>query len=100
MWKLDTKDGRVPLSEVFKRLGEKDGTSLLCEGGGTIAASLLNEKLVDKVIFAVAPKILGNGYEAIKGLDIENLDDALCLSDTEYETIGDDILITGYPDYR
>ena len=73
---------------------------MFCEGGSTLAGSLFNEKLVDKVIFTVAPKILGKGYEAVKGLDIEKLDDALCLNDTECETIGDDIMITGYPDYR
>ncbi len=100
VWKLDTEDGLVPLPGVLKKLGERNITSLLCEGGSVLAGSLFNEKLVDKVIFTVAPKILGNGYEAVKGLEIENLDDALCLRYTEYETIGEDIIITGYPDYR
>ena len=100
VWKFDSAHGCVPLSEVLKKLGKRNITSLFCEGGPTLAGSLLHEKLVDKIIFAVAPKILGKGYNAVESLDIEKLEDALYLNDTEYETIGDDILITGYPDYR
>lgn len=100
VWKFDSRDGRVPMLEVLKKLGERDITSLFCEGGGILAATLLNERLVDKVIFAVAPKILGNGYDAVKGLDIESLDDAICLKDMKVETIGNDIVISGYPEYR
>jgi len=100
IWKFDSRNGRVPVLEVLKKLGERDITSLLCEGGGKLAATLLNERLADKVIFAVAPKILGNGYDAVKDLDIESLDDAICLNDTEVETLGNDIIIIGYPEYR
>jgi len=99
IWKFDSRNGRVPVLEVLKKLGKRDITSLLCEGGGILAATLLNERLADKVIFAVAPKILGNGYDAVKGLDNESLDDAICLNDTEVETLGNDVIITGYPDY-
>ena len=100
VWEFESMGGRVPLMGVLIKLGERNITSLLCEGGGTLAASLINEKLVDKVIFTVAPKILGSGYNALNGLSIENLDDALCLKDIEVETIGDDIIITGYPAYK
>ena len=90
----------MPISEVLEKLGERDIISLLCEGGGELAASLLRERLVDKAIFTVAPKILGSGYDAIKDLDIKSLDDAICLKDIEYKTIGEDIIINGYPDYK
>lgn len=100
VWEFESVGSRVPLMEVLKKLGERNITNLLCEGGGTLAASLINEKLVDKVIFTVAPKILGSGYNALNGLNIESLDDALCLKDIEVETIGDDIIIIGYPAYK
>ena len=100
VWKFDSKNGLVPLPEVLKKLGERDITSLFCEGGGVLATTLLNERLIDKVIFAVAPKILGNGYDAVKGLDIKSLDDAICLKDIEVENLGNDIIVTGYPEYR
>ena len=99
IWKFDSKNGRVPLYEVLRKLGENNITSLLCEGGSILASSLLKEKLVDKIIFAIAPKILGSGYDAVKGLDIKSLDDAMCLKDVDVETIGDDVVITGYPEY-
>ena len=97
--KFDSKNGHVPLYEVLIKLGEKNITSLLCEGGSILASSLLKEKLIDKIIFTIAPKILGGGYDAVKGLDIKSLDEAIRLKDIEVETINDDVVITGYPEY-
>ncbi len=100
VWEFGSGDELVPLTELMKRLGERDITSLFCEGGSTLGAALLNERLVDKVIFAVAPKILGNGLDALRGLHIKSIDDMINLKDVEVKTTGNDIIITGYPEYR
>ena len=99
VWEFDSADGLVPLSQLFAKLGENNVTSVLCEGGSTLASSLLKEKLVDKIIFNVAPKLLGCGFDAVKDLNIDNLDSAICLKKIDVETLGDDIVITGYPEY-
>lgn len=100
VWRFDSPDGRIPLPEVLRRLGERRIVSLLCEGGGTLAASLLRGRLADKLAIFIAPKILGSGEEAFGDLGAATIGDALPLRDVETERFGDDILMTGYPEYR
>ncbi|MFC1490494.1 bifunctional diaminohydroxyphosphoribosylaminopyrimidine deaminase/5-amino-6-(5-phosphoribosylamino)uracil reductase RibD [Candidatus Latescibacterota bacterium] len=100
VWEFESDDGLVPIPKLLEELGKNDITSLLCEGGSILASSLLKEKLVDKIIFNVAPKLLGCGFDAVKNFGIDNLDTALCLKNNHVETLGDDILITGYPEYN
>jgi diaminohydroxyphosphoribosylaminopyrimidine deaminase / 5-amino-6-(5-phosphoribosylamino)uracil reductase len=93
-------DGRIDLNGVLKVLGSRGMTSVLCEGGRTVATSILRERIADRVAFFVAPKILGAGLDAIGDIGIESMDTALALRDIEIEALGHDVLITGYPDYR
>ncbi len=97
--KFKPDNGLVPLKQLFEKLGERCITSVLCEGGSTLASSLLKAKLVDKIIFNIAPKLLGCGFNAVNDLNIDSLDSAICLHTTKVETLGEDIIITGYPEY-
>ncbi len=57
---LSDDRGRVSLRDLLIRLGTRgDLISVLVEGGGEIIASLLEDRLVDRYICAVAPKIIG-----------------------------------------
>lgn len=82
---------------VLKRLGKKNITALLLEGGGELAASLLQAGVVDKVEFHIAPKILGGekSRPVIGGTDPASLADSLQLQDVIIKKLGDDICITG-----
>lgn len=93
-------NGHVSLPELLKKLGEKEITSVLCEGGSTIASSLIKERLADKVFFGIAPKILGSGKSALENLGIGNIGGCITLGDVEIKTFGDDILLSGYPEYK
>ncbi|MGA8922917.1 MAG: dihydrofolate reductase family protein, partial [Candidatus Dormiibacterota bacterium] len=56
--------------------------------------------LVDKVHAYVAPRVIG-GREApgpVGGPGIERLTDAISLRDVDFTRLGDDMLITAYPD--
>lgn len=94
------KNGRVDLKEVVKKLGKEGIDSVLIEGGGTLNFSALEENIVDKVIFYIAPKILGgeNSKNSIAGRGFSRLDDAVELKDINYRTIGEDLVIEGYID--
>ena len=81
----------------MRTLGERNITSILCEGGGKIATALLRERLADKIIFAVAPKLLGRGIEALGDIGISGIENAIELGDVEIERIENDVIITGYP---
>jgi len=53
------KNGRVSFSALLKILGKRGITSLLIEGGSTVNASALREKLVNHVVLYLAPTLMG-----------------------------------------
>jgi diaminohydroxyphosphoribosylaminopyrimidine deaminase/5-amino-6-(5-phosphoribosylamino)uracil reductase len=88
----------INLRQLFKALGERRITSVFVEGGATINASLLADNLIDKVHSFVAPKILGGktAPSPVGGIGVERVDQATLLEDITTQTIGTDILISGY----
>ncbi|MBD3878367.1 MAG: bifunctional diaminohydroxyphosphoribosylaminopyrimidine deaminase/5-amino-6-(5-phosphoribosylamino)uracil reductase RibD [Quinella sp. 1Q5] len=89
---------RVDLEELMHALAERDITSVLVEGGGTIHFSMLKAKLVDKVFAFIAPKIIGGSraLSAVEGAGFSKLSDAVELNDFTAKALGEDILIIGY----
>lgn len=96
--KVVVPPGEVNLRNFLKDLGKKYITSILCEGGGELAASLLKEGLVDKVMFFIAPKIIGGrtAKSPVEGDGISNMADAIKLNNIIIKRIGDDILVEAY----
>lgn len=96
--KTKTKDNRVDLNDLMKKLAIEKIDSVLLEGGSELNFSALNEGIVDKVQFYIAPKIIGgNGSKSpVGGNGIELLKDAFMLKDLTYKNAGDDLLIEGY----
>ncbi len=99
VWEFTSSNGLVPLDNILSLLGKRGVTSVLCEGGKRLATSLLQGKLVDKILFAYGPRILGSGLDAVGDLGIQNLAQAISLVDMEIETFGDNVVISGYPVY-
>ncbi len=92
---------RVDLQLLMDLLAEKEITSVLIEGGAEVHASAFRSKIVDKVVWFIAPKLIG-GREApgpIGGEGIENLREALALERVKLKKIGPDIYVEGYPNY-
>jgi len=89
---------RVDLETLMRELAEREITSVLVEGGGTIHFSMLAAGLVDKIFAFVAPKIIGGekSLTAVEGAGFEKLSDAALLKNLTTERLGDDILISGY----
>ncbi len=59
---------RRPLRAVLKSLARDHNVlHVLCEGGGELAASLIRERLVDEVVFFVAPEFLGGQGAPVVG---------------------------------
>lgn len=83
-----------------QNIGQQNICSILVEGGATLSGSFVAKKLVDKVYFFIAPKIVG-GKEAktpVAGTGILNLQEALALKDIQVEKLDEDILIIGRVD--
>lgn len=91
----------VDPNDVVRILGEKLVSSVLIEGGGSIHAAFLENRLVDKVELYIAPKLVG-GKEAptfLEGTGTQLMRDAVDLEDLHITQIGKDFKFTGYPKY-
>ncbi len=98
---VTNRDGRVDLPELLTELGRREISSLLVEGGAEVSAAFLNMALVDKVLWFIAPKLVG-GRDApgpVGGAGHEQMDKALALRDMTWGQVGNDIYVEGYPDY-
>ena len=85
----------VPLREVLKDLGAKGVESVLIEGGGHTLGEAFDQRLVDRVVFYVAPALIGGGVPAIAGRGAGSNEEGLRLSDATYQRIGPDLKIEG-----
>jgi len=96
--KVVIPSARVNLRNFLKALGRKQITSVLCEGGGELAGSLLEEGLVDKIMFFIAPKIIGGrtAKSPVEGNGIENMANAIKLKNMRVTKVGDDLLAEAY----
>jgi GTP cyclohydrolase II len=86
-------DGRVDLPAALATLRAEGVQSLLVEGGGSVITSLLAAGLVDRLIVAVAPLILGRGVEAVDGLGVHRVADGVHLEQRSVVTAGDDVVL-------
>ncbi len=101
---LCSDDGRARPSilETLRQLAGHGATSLLLEGGGTLAWSFAEAHAIDRVAWFVAPKLLGGGGASpLGGLGVASMDEALQLTSTHVRHVGEDLLIEGdvrYPE--
>lgn len=94
-------EGRLNLSRLLSELGRRGVSSVMVEGGAEIITCLLAERLVDRLVVCIAPKILGSGIEAVGELGVRDLDHSLELSEVSVTRCGVDLLLDGrlvYPE--
>jgi len=90
----------TPLQLLEKTASEGLGI-VLCEGGKSLAASLLRNRLVDRFSIFAAPALLGNsGVPLIGDLEIDSISGILRLEDITVTLIGSDTLTEGKVVYR
>ena len=93
------RDGHIDLQALTNFLAqERDITSIMVEGGGTLLGALFDLDLVDKVVAFVAPTIIGgaNAPSPVGGAGVEMMADALELERVRWKRLGRDMLIEGY----
>lgn len=89
--------GRVDLADLLSRLGRRGVTTLLVEGGGEVARSLLEGGQVDRLMLFLAPKLAAGGLSWLPGKGPARMADALSVQDLEVRRVGRDLLVTGRP---
>ena len=86
------------LGALLDRLGERGLHSVLVEGGGALAASLLRSELVDELVWFTAPRIIGgDGRSMIGPLGTLKMSQAIELRDMSVSPVGADLLHRAIP---
>ncbi|HZD71145.1 MAG TPA: GTP cyclohydrolase II RibA [Actinomycetes bacterium] len=89
----------IDLTSGLARLLALGIRSLLVEGGARVITSMLRERLVDRVVVAVAPILLGRGTEAVGDLGTNLVADGLRLLNRTVHELGSDLLLAGDLDW-
>jgi diaminohydroxyphosphoribosylaminopyrimidine deaminase/5-amino-6-(5-phosphoribosylamino)uracil reductase len=88
-------EDRIDLAAALAALGRRGITRLLVEGGSRLAASLLNARLVDRLVWVHAPVVIGgDAIPAIAALGLAALAAAPGFKRLSTETVGNDVLTT------
>jgi diaminohydroxyphosphoribosylaminopyrimidine deaminase/5-amino-6-(5-phosphoribosylamino)uracil reductase len=96
--RVPSSKGRIRIPEVLVLLGEKGLTSLLVEGGSRVLSSLIEEKLADKLLLTISPRLIG-GEKApsfYEGKGVRQLTESWELRETSWFNLGRDIIMEGY----
>lgn len=89
-----TPDGLVP-DAMLQTLGQRGITRVFCEGGGHLAASLMQAGLVDDLIVFSAGKMIGSeGRAGLAQLGVTRLAEAPHFKLTDLRQVGADIVHT------
>jgi diaminohydroxyphosphoribosylaminopyrimidine deaminase/5-amino-6-(5-phosphoribosylamino)uracil reductase len=98
---IRSRNDMVDLKALMKELGKMDIMSVMIEGGSSIASSAISAGIVDRVMFFVAPKVIGgtDSIPSIGGKSPALLNNAIKLKDLRATAVGDDILLEGQPVY-
>ena len=70
--------------------------SVLVEAGPGLATALLRQDLVDRVLWFVAPKLVGEGTPALRSLGTGRMADARSFVESAWEVVGPDVLLRGF----
>ena len=91
------KSGRIHLPALLQKLGEIEISSVLVEGGSKVAASVLSQRVVDKVVLFYTPKIIGaEGISMVGDLNIPKVKEALAIRGIKVKVFGEELMIEGY----
>jgi 5-amino-6-(5-phosphoribosylamino)uracil reductase/diaminohydroxyphosphoribosylaminopyrimidine deaminase/5-amino-6-(5-phosphoribosylamino)uracil reductase len=87
--------GRVDLASLLRELARRGVASVLIEGGRSLITSALRDRVVDRLVVCIAPKILGSGVDAVGDLGASCLGDALTFARVETWRCGVDLIVDG-----
>jgi diaminohydroxyphosphoribosylaminopyrimidine deaminase / 5-amino-6-(5-phosphoribosylamino)uracil reductase len=91
------RGGEINLKAMMAEFARRGWCKVLFEGGAHLAGSALRARIIDRVAFFVAPKVLGAGLPAVQGLETRRVREAVGLTNVSVRRLDDDVLIEGRP---
>jgi diaminohydroxyphosphoribosylaminopyrimidine deaminase/5-amino-6-(5-phosphoribosylamino)uracil reductase len=99
IWQYDTSR-QVPLPDLLRDIAARGLNSILLEGGGTLAGKMLESRLIDQIMFMLAPKLAGSGFSPLSGLHLASMSEAVNVSQLAVYELGGNYSFTGTVDYN
>ena len=87
----------VDIAAALQLLGSEGLTRVFIEGGARLASSLLKSRLVDRLLWYRAAKVMGEGISAVAALGVSALNDLPRLKCEGTIRLGEDVLETYRP---
>jgi 3,4-dihydroxy 2-butanone 4-phosphate synthase/GTP cyclohydrolase II len=90
-------DGRIHLGSLMRWLADHSVNSVMIEGGARVITSFIRNRLADRVVITISPRLLGglpviDAAAADGGLDLR-------LGDAFYQTLGRDFILWARPQW-
>jgi diaminohydroxyphosphoribosylaminopyrimidine deaminase/5-amino-6-(5-phosphoribosylamino)uracil reductase len=97
IWQGSDANGKVDLTAFLHDLASMEISSVLLDGGPTLAGALLDLHLIDKCMVFIAPKVFGGSAAptVLGGTGVDAPAQAPRLVNPTWRTVGDDLLIEG-----
>jgi diaminohydroxyphosphoribosylaminopyrimidine deaminase / 5-amino-6-(5-phosphoribosylamino)uracil reductase len=89
------RSGQINLRDALKKLALLEISNIIVEGGGTLIGSLFDERLVDKILFFISPKIIGgkDAISSVMGNGVRRVDQAIKLGDFKVRRFNEELLV-------
>lgn len=89
------RSGQINLRDALKKIARLQITNIIVEGGGTLIGSLFDERLVDKILFFISPKIIGgkDAISSVMGKGVRRVDQAVKLRGVKFRKFGEELLV-------
>lgn len=95
----EADEGRVSTKDLLQKLGAMGVQSILLEGGSRLAGSMLENNLIDELVFFVAPKLIGSsGFAPFTLSTMTDMEQAVRLVFTDVSRSGTDLMIHARPE--
>lgn len=88
-----------PLTTILEDLGRRGVQRVLIEGGGRTLGAALDRRLIDHIVFYIAPVLLGGPTPALGGHGVPSNESAPRLKKPIYRQIGPDLRVEGEIEY-
>jgi GTP cyclohydrolase II len=85
----------LDLHAALEALFDDGIRSVLVEGGARVITSFLSLGLADRLVVAIAPRLMGSGTDAVNDLGITEVASSIRLERRAVHVAGDDVLIAG-----
>jgi diaminohydroxyphosphoribosylaminopyrimidine deaminase/5-amino-6-(5-phosphoribosylamino)uracil reductase len=97
VWVAPAREGRVDVAALLRDLAQLEITSLLLEGGSTLAGAFFDLQLIDTCLVFVAPVLFGGAGAStvLGGLGVADPSCAPRLDDPHWQQVGPDLLVEG-----